>query len=67
MASQKCQHQNLPLSHPEKSPPNRRRSLPVPLDRCVDTENKFDTQEFLAEIRSLSPSELERLIRSYAR
>jgi hypothetical protein len=32
----------------------------------VKSKEDFTTQEFLSELRSLTPVELERLIRSYA-
>ena len=69
MASTKCHHENQPPGHPVKNRPPRQqqKSLP-PQDKCVDAEQEeFDTQEFLSEVRSLTPTERERLIRSYAR
>jgi hypothetical protein len=67
MAFVNCQYQNQPTGHPEKRGQVRlpQQSSP-PLDNCA-IEGEFDTQEFLSEVRSLTPAERERLIRSYAR
>jgi len=68
MVSTKCHHENPPPRHPEKNRlPRRRQKSSPPQGKCVAVEQEFDTQEFLSEVRSLTPTERERLIRSYAR
>ena len=73
MASTKCRHPNDPPNAASQSKSTGSPGSPLhrplqPQDDCAtDVEEIFDTQKFLAEIRSLTPSERERLIRSYAR
>jgi hypothetical protein len=53
---------------PKRSSPGQRQSSPKPQGKCAEElHDSFSTEEFLAEIRSLTPTERERLIRSYAR
>jgi hypothetical protein len=45
---------------------NQQKSLPRRQDDCPLVKEEFTTEEFLSELRTLTPAELERLIRSYA-
>lgn len=68
MVSRKYHHQqqNPPPKNPLKNQLPRHQPL-SPQDKCAANDEPFDVQEFLAEVRSLTPDERERLIRSYAR